>query len=348
MATVVARAPGRVNLIGDHTDYTGGLCLPMAIDRSVVVRGVRDAAFVDVRIESEIGGPAAPLPLVIDDPATIEPEWARYVAGVIAHLRPTVGFRGSVESTIPAGAGLSSSAALEIAVALALGARSGTDPERLALARLCQAAEHAARGVPTGLLDQMASIFGIAGHGLLIDCQEMSAAPVALPPADEVAWLVIHTGSRNLDRSSYSQRVKELDAVATEIGPLRDLTTGQVETLPDPVIRGRARHVVSENARVSAFAAAISAGDAAAAGRLMAASHRSLSVDFDSSTPAIDALCQHLEGRDGVLGARITGAGWGGCVVALTRPGAVVADDFADAWFVRPSSGAAVTAAGTP
>lgn len=218
MATVVARAPGRVNLIGDHTDYTGGLCLPMAIDRSVVVRGVRDAAFVDVRIESETGGPAASLPLVIDDPATIEPEWARYVAGVIAHLRPTVGFRGRVESTIPAGAGLSSSAALEIAVALALGARSGTDPERLALARLCQAAEHAARGVPTGLLDQMASIFGIAGHGLLIDCQEMSAAPVALPPADH------EPGAPGL--------VQRADAAVALVQPTTEVGRGDVAVAP--------------------------------------------------------------------------------------------------------------------
>lgn len=342
MTTVVARAPGRVNLIGDHTDYTGGLCLPMAIDRSVVVRGVRDAAFADVRIESTTAAPVAPLPLVIENPAAIEPEWARYVAGVIAQLHPSVGFRGKVTSTIPARAGLSSSAALEIAAALALGATADTDPERLLLARLCQAAEHAARGVPTGLLDQLASIFGVAGHGLLIDCRALTVAPVTLPPAGEVAWLVIHTGGRTLANTGYSQRVEVLAAVEAEIGPVRDATASQVEALSDPLLRGRARHVVSENARVGAFAAAISAGDVAAAGQLMTASHRSLSVDFDSSTATIDALCQHLDGLDGVLGARITGAGWGGCVVAMIRPGAVSPDDFPNAWFVRPSDGAKV------
>ncbi len=346
MTPVTARAPGRVNLIGDHTDYTGGLCLPIAIDRAVVIDGVRDEAAATVRLRSTTEDVEAVIALDVAEPGRVEPEWARYVAGVVAGLRPAFGMRGTVDSTIPAGSGLSSSAALEVAAALALGAPAGTDAERLTLARLCQAAEHAARGVPTGLLDQMASIGGVAGHGILIDCTTLHVTPVALPPTDDVRWLVVNTGARSLAASGYSARVAELAAAAREIGPIRDATAADVDTLGDPVLRARARHVVSENARVLAFAGAMTAGDAATGGALMNESHHSLSVDFESSTPSVDALCRELAGRDGVLGVRITGAGWGGCVVAMVRPGAVDAAEFPTAWFVEPSPGASLLPGG--
>ena len=335
---IVATAPGRVNLIGDHTDYTGGLCFPMAIDRHVEVRGEPDADCGAVTLATD-GHPAATIPLDVAEPALVEPAWARYVAGVVAQLRPATGFRGAVHSTLPEGAGLSSSAALEVAVALALGADAG-DP--VALAKLCQAAEHAARGVPTGLLDQLAVIGGVAGHGLLLDCRAVTSRPVPLPPPDEAEWLVVFTGPRSLADSGYSTRVAELAAAAELIGPIRDADETAVATLADPVLRTRARHVVTENARVRAFADALVAGDVAAAGALMNDSHRSLSRDFESSTPRVDGLCADLAATSGVLGARITGGGWGGCVVALLRPGAVAPAAFAQAWTVRPAAGARV------
>jgi len=340
---VVARAPGRVNLIGDHTDHTGGLCLPMAIDLAVVVRGRRSPGEV---VLTSAGRADAHVPLDVDGAAvaTIEPSWARYVAGVVAELRPTEGLVGDVASTVPEGAGLSSSAALEVAVALALGA-DASDP--LALARACQAAEHAARGVPTGLLDQLASIHGRAGHGILLDCRALTATPVALPPADEVRWLVVHAGSRSLAASQYTARVAELARAAEVLGPIRDATIDRLGELDD-TLRRRVRHVVTENARVLDFATAVAAGDVVAAGELMSASHRSLRDDFESSAPAVDELCRHLDDLPGVLGSRITGGGWGGCAIALVRPCAVDAGSFGSAWFVEPGDGASVSFVGEP
>jgi galactokinase len=335
---VVARAPGRVNLIGDHTDYTGGLCFPMAIDRSVVVSGERLAESASVVLESP-GLDGADVRLDVGAASDVAPAWARYIAGVIAELRPAAGFRGTVESSVPQGAGLSSSAALEVAVALALGA-DVADP--VALARLCQAAEHAATGVPTGLLDQLASIGGVEGHGLLLDCRRLTLTPVALPPADEVEWIVVHTGSRSLAASQYSTRVDELARAAAVIGPIRDVELGDLDRLDDELLQARVRHVVTENARVESFAAAVAAGDVSFAGELMTESHRSLSVDYESSTPTIDELCVRLDGTAGVLGSRITGGGWGGCVVALTRPGTLDPSDFTSAWVVQPAAGASV------
>jgi galactokinase len=335
-ANLTARAPGRVNLIGDHTDYTGGLCFPIAIDRGIEISGRRDRALAEVRLTSE-DHRAVVIPLDVADAAAVEPEWGRFVAGVVAELRPEAGFTGVVRSDLPAGSGLSSSAALEVACALALGADAG-DP--IALARMCQAAEHAARGVPTGLLDQIASICGVDGCGLRLDCRSLEVAAVVLPPADSAHWLVVWAGARSLAASGYGARVAELAAAEEAIGPLREARLGDVESIDDPTIRARARHVLSENARVDDFADALMAGDLVTAGALMSESHRSLSDDFDCATPRIDALCEQLWATEGVHGARMTGGGWGGCVVALTEPGAVDVDDFDLAWLVRPSAGA--------
>jgi galactokinase len=337
-AAIAARAPGRVNLIGDHTDYTGGLCFPIAIDRAVEISGRRDMTLDEVRLTSD-GQPDAVVSLDVGDPAAVQPEWARYVAGVVTQVHPAAGFRGVVRSDVPAGSGLSSSAALEVACALALGA----DPDDpVNLARLCQAAEHAARGVPTGLLDQLASICGVEGSGLHLDCRSLEVVPVPLPPPDVAQWLVVWAGARSLAASGYADRVAELAAAEAVVGPLRDATAGDLDTIDDPTTRARARHVLSENARVDWFAAAIGTGDLAGAGSLMSESHDSLRGDFDCSTPQIDELCRTLSATAGVHGARMTGGGWGGCVVALTEPGAVDVGDFAAAWFVLPSAGAEV------
>jgi galactokinase len=335
---VVARAPGRVNLIGDHTDYTGGLCFPIAIDRAVEITGRRDTGLDTVHLESD-GQPPAVVPLDVDDPAGLEPEWARYVAGVIAELRPTRGFTGTVRSDLPAGSGLSSSAALEVACALAFGADLA-DP--LALARLCQAAEHAARGVPTGLLDQLASICGVNGCGLRLDCRTLEVAAVPLPAPDVAQWLVVWSGARSLATSGYGDRVAELAVAERLVGPLRDATAEDLDTIDDPIVRARARHVLSENQRVDDFGTAIACGDLPGAGSLMSESHDSLRGDFDCSTPQIDDLCRTLSATTGVYGARMTGGGWGGCVVALTDPGAVRVEQYEAAWYVRPSDGATV------
>jgi galactokinase len=335
--TVVAFAPGRVNIIGDHTDHTGGWCLPIAIDRGVTVSGHCEPSGERVRLTSDLAPEPADLAIGdARDPSRVEPGWARYVAAVIAQVRPSVGFTGHVSSNLPVGVGLSSSAALEVAVALAIGADTD-DP--VALARSCQAAEHAARGVPTGILDQISSICGHEGSALLLDCHTVEVTPVPLPPGDEVEWVVVvPDANRDLGASGYADRVADLRRAEHEIGPLRLATLADVERIGDPVARARARHVVSENQRVHDFVAAVSAADVTAAGELMDASHASLSHDYESSTTEIDSVCADLRTIDGVLGARITGGGWGGSVIALTRPGAL--SGRRGTWVVTPSRGA--------
>jgi galactokinase len=330
---VVAVGPGRVNLIGDHTDTTGGLVLPVAIDLATTVTGRRGGDRVVLR-SAEEPEPAI-VPLDIDDPAAVTPGWARYVAGVVAELRPTVGFEGVVDTTLPVGAGLSSSAALEVAVALAL----GFDGPPLDLARLAQRAEQRASGVPCGIMDQLASAAGVAGHALLIDCHALAVAPVALPDGVEVR--VVHSGqARQLAGSAYAERRAAVEAAESIVGPLRlVLDVAALDAIDDEVLRRRAHHVVTENARVRTVAVALPEGDLDAVGAAMAASHASLRDDFEVSTPALDDLVARLVATPGVHGARLTGAGFGGCVVALCRPGALT-----EGWAVRASPGAHLSA----
>ncbi|HUR77881.1 MAG TPA: galactokinase [Acidimicrobiales bacterium] len=330
MSELRARAPGRVNLIGDHTDYTGGLVLPMAIDLSTVVTGTRGGDQVVLSSDHE----DAPVVIALDisDPAQVEPAWGRYAAGVIAQMRPSVGLRGHVSSDVPVGAGLSSSAALEVALALALGFE-GTP---LDLATLCQRAEQRATGVPCGIMDQLASAAGVAGHALRIDCTTLQVTPVPLPADVEV--VVVHSGqARRLAGSEYATRRSQCEAAEAVIGPLRQATPSDAEGLRDPVLRKRARHVVTENARVDLFVAALSAGRADDAGQLMLASHASLRADFEVSTDVLDSLVDDLRKTPGVFGARLTGAGFGGCVVALAEPGAI-----RRGWVVKASPAASV------
>src|SRR5438445_9584497 len=200
-----ASAPGRVNLIGDHTDYTGGLVLPMAVDRRTLIEGERGGNEVVLSSREEPG--LAVLPIDLEDPTAVEPTWARYPAGVLRVLRPTAGFTGEVKTTIPIGAGLSSSAAFEVAIALALGFEG--DARELALA--CQQAEHVATGVPCGVMDQLASAAGVDGHALLIDCSTLTVDPVALPEHIEV--VVVHSGQRRtLSATPYAERREQCRA----------------------------------------------------------------------------------------------------------------------------------------
>jgi galactokinase len=255
------------------------------------------------------------------------------VAGVVAELRPPQGFTGEVTTTLPLGAGLSSSASLEVAVALAV----GDERDPLLLARLCQRAEHRGAGVPCGIMDQLIVAAALEGHALMIDCHSLEWRAVAI--SDDVAIYAVHCGEqRRLMTSAYAQRRADCAAAESIIGPLREAGVDQVEQIADERVRRRARHVVSENGRVGSFASAIERGDYERAGALMVESHRSLREDFEVSTRALDQLVDRVCATSGVFGARVTGAGFGGCVVVL-------ADDAAEigGWRLRPSGAAWVS-----
>jgi galactokinase len=309
------RAPGRVNLMGDHTDYNEGFVLPLALDLACSVTAA--ASGERIRLASPGHDPADVAADGSVEPAATEPAWARYVAALARTLategREPVGLDGEVTSTVPEGSGLSSSAALEVACALALCATGGLELERRKLALLCQQAEHLATGVRSGVMDQLASLCGRRGHALLLDCRDLGIDYVPVPESVQV--VVVHSGEpRQLARTAYADRRRECEEAAAELGlaSLRDARPDQVAENP------RARHVVSENERVLATAAALRADDLGALGPLFAASHASLRDDFEVSTPALDALVDALL-EAGALGARLTGAGFGGCVVALAR-----------------------------
>ena len=312
---LVVRAPGRVNLIGDHTDYQDGYCLPMAIDREVIVRAeTRTDGIVVARSDALNGVVEVPAD-GNTDPRGVEPKWGRSVAAVLRLLaqmdRAPIGFDAQVSSTVPVGSGLSSSAAFAVALVITAceAGRFHIQPEQIA--RIAQTSEQMATGVPCGFMDQMASVFGRAGHALLLDCRTLDIVAVPLPRT--VAVIVVHTGiARRLEDSAYAARRAACEAAAARIGvaTLRDATLDQVAD--DPF----ARHVVSENRRVLAFVEAIRAGDLDHCGRLMNESHASLRDDFQVSTPQLDVLVDALEDA-GAYGARLTGAGFGGCVVAL-------------------------------
>jgi galactokinase len=288
-------APGRVNLIGEHTDYSGGLVLPIAIEL-----GIRLSFEPSDRLE-------------LDSPL------AAAVAEELRALgRPAVGLRGSVDADLPQGAGLGSSGAFEVAVALALCEVSSFELEPLQIARACQRAEQRATGVPSGILDQAASLLGRAGHALLLDCSTLDHRWVPLP--GEVAIVVLDSGERRaLEHSGYGDRRRELEA-----GEPR-----------------RVRHVETENERVRETVAALEHGDVMALGPLFAASHASLRDDYEVSTPAVDALVAAALSA-GAFAARLTGAGFGGCVVALCGHDSaeVVRQVGVQGWVVRPSAGA--------
>lgn len=305
------RAPGRVNLIGDHTDYQDGWCLPMAIDRDVVVAWRRTGDEVVARSADLDGTARSSLAGAVTD-AT--PSWGVQVAATVVALHERgitpVGTELSLASTVPLGSGLSSSAAFGVAVALALSTAAESPLDGTELALVAQRAEHIV-GVPCGLLDQMASVHGKAGHALLLDCRDLTVDPLPLP--SHLSVLVVHCGlPRALADSAYAERRTACEAAAArlDIATLRDASAAMVHD------DRFARHVVSENERVLAFAAALRDRDDDALGDLMVRSHESLSTDFAVSTPELDRLVELLLDH-GAIGARMTGGGFGGCVVAL-------------------------------
>ena len=308
----VARAPGRVNLIGDHTDYTGGLVLPMAIDRhtTIVFERSDDVLATSGNFDGEV---RFGLPVV--DAAAVQPAWGRYIAGVAAamserHMTPR-GFTGTITTNVPIGGGLSSSAALEVAAALAF----GIDADATTIAAVCRRAEHLATNVPCGIMDQLTSVAGVKDHALLIDCHSLDVTPIRIP--ESLAVWVVEISTRTLDGSEYPARVAQCAVAEREIGPLRLADVQSANRIVDPVVRARARHVVTENERVRQFAAALAAGDFRAAGQLMIASHASLRDDFATSTTQMDAAVEHYSQVPGVYGVRMTGGGFGGCIVVL-------------------------------
>ncbi len=338
-------APGRVNLIGDHTDYNDGWCLPLAINRWTLVGGsiapsntdYNDGFCLPLAIDRErvvTGRPKSDGRVTVrsrqlagevevaadghDDPSRVEPPWGRFVAGVVRALaelgREPTGFDGTVTSTVPAGSGLSSSSALSVALTLAIAEAGDFDWDDLReVARAALHAEVLATGVPGGLMDQMCSLFGVADHAVLLDCRSLSITPVALPRSHAV--LVVHSGiARTLAGSAYAKRRAACEAAAARIGvaALRDATIDDVAD--DPI----ARHVVTENQRVLDFVTALEADDINALGPLLLASHASLRDDYAVSTPELDLLVSLLV-EHGAIGARLTGAGFGGCVVALVQ-----------------------------
>jgi galactokinase len=320
-------APGRVNLIGEHTDYTGGLVFPMAIDRWTTID--YDVTGSGIVLDSADADGTVSIALGKSFDAAMTPSWGKYVGAVASLLDSPRGVSGHVSTTIPVGAGLSSSAALEIAVALAL----GSDLPSSELAQLTRRAEHIATGVPTGIMDQLCIASARDGHGTMIDCRTLEVQHVPIPT--DVKIVVRFIAHRTLVGSAYADRVAQCAAAESIIGPLRDASLADVAAITDATIASRARHVISENARVLTFASALASGDYSTAGEIMSDCHRSLAEDFATSNDQMNAAVQDMRAIPGVFGARMTGGGFGGCIVALCEPDAVV-----DGWHVKPVSAA--------
>ena len=322
--THAAAAPGRVNLIGEHTDYNGGFVLPMAIERWTVAVGA-SAAGSTVRIASlEQTGVAEFQADAALKPGS--PKWANYVKGVVAGFvarGTSVGFDAAFASDVPLGGGLSSSASLEVAAATLLEGLLGIVLPKPEKAKLCQTAEQQFANMPCGIMDQFASSYCQAGHALLLDCESNEAThpPFADPG---VAALIANTGVHHeLATSEYKLRREACEAAAKALGVtwLRHANPQQVAAAGLPtMLEKRAWHIVTENARTQAAAQALAAGDFVSMGRLMHESHASLRDDFEVSCAELDVLerlAAEIGPTGGVFGARITGGGFGGCTVNL-------------------------------
>jgi galactokinase len=323
---VVAFGPGRANLIGEHTDYNDGLSLPFAIAQGV--RVIAEAADGEELLATAVDhGEDERFPLS-GGSRERSGDWRDFVRGAIGELRAAgVELRGAeiaIEGSIPEGAGLSSSGALEVALCLALCAMAGAGEPRdpTALARLCSRIENDWVGARSGLLDQLASLSGVEGHALRIDFRTLEARPV---PLRLDGWRVVTVDSgerRSLAASGYNERREESERARWTLGldSLRDALPADAERLPEPLDR-RVRHVLDENARVDAAVAALEADDLAALGALLDASHQSLRDLYDASTAAVERTVERLRAA-GAAGARMMGGGFGGQVIALLPPGA--------------------------
>lgn len=327
---VVARAPGRINLIGDHTDYHEGLVLPVTLPLAtrvlVAARSDRLARVFSLRMQA-----GCSWDLDAPDGAEALAPWARYVYGVAALLRSRGarlgGFELLIDGDLPGGVGLASSAALTVACGLALANLAGEPLEAGELAQLCRQAEVQFAGVPCGIMDPLASLRGCVGHALLIDCRSCAVHPVPCQLPEHVFFAVDSGQRRELTHTAYTQRQEEcrrawayFHALNPAVRALRDVSVETARahaTQMEPVAAARALHVVTENRRVLAMAEALRRADAAGIGRLLAESHRSLRDDYEVSTPHIDRLVDEIGALPGVLGVRVSGGGFGGMLVGL-------------------------------
>ncbi|HEY6275371.1 MAG TPA: galactokinase [Streptosporangiaceae bacterium] len=337
---VVWYAPGRVNLIGEHTDYNDGFALPFAIGAGVCVAAATRGDGVLALSSRQEGGDVLTVPVAALKPG-LPGGWAAYPAGMAWALlsagHQIGGASLAIDADLAAGAGLSSSAALECAAGLALTGLYRLDVPRPDLAALGRRAENDFAGAPTGLMDQLAVLLGQAGHALLLDCRTGTPEAVPLDPAAAgLVLLIINTGVKHeLTDGGYAARRMACEDAARALGArsLRDITgTGPLDRLADPVLRRRARHVVTENRRVLDTARLLRAGQLSRAGPLLTASHASLRDDFEVSWPEADAAVAAALAA-GALGARMTGGGFGGSVIALAPAGA--ADEVAAAVTAR-------------
>jgi galactokinase len=339
---VVALGPGRVNLIGEHTDYNDGLALPFAISQAVTVRA---EALPDRRVEADAEDFGESDAFDLDHPEPVS-GWRAFVRGAVAELAglgiPLRGARLHISGDVPRGGGLSSSAALEVALTLALiGLAGAAEPDRIEVAKACSRIENDWVGAQTGLLDQLASLFGEQDRALRIDFRALSVDPVALELGD---WklVTLDSGEQHAHAASgYNQRREECAEACDRLGvsSLRDATLDAAQQLPSP-LRERARHVLTENARVEETVAALAAGELDEVGRLLDASHRSLRDDYEISTPSVEAAVKRLKDV-GAAGARIVGGGFGGNVLGLLGPGVEAPKGAID---VRPGPGARLLA----
>ena len=332
----VVRAPGRVNLIGEHTDYNDGFVFPMAIEPEVrmVCRGRDDSR---VRIAST-AFPGQVVEFALDTKITPgEPTWANYSRGVAAEMLaggiPLTGMDALVSNTLPVGGGLSSSAALEVATAWCFLVLGGLEMNIARLALLCQKAEHEYAGAPVGIMDQTIVIGAKAGHAMLLDCRDLSRQFIPLDEKDLRVVIVNSMVKHELSSGAYGERRRQCEEGVAffrkknpEVKALRDVSLKQVEEaksqLGDVVFR-RCRHVVGENARTTEAAKMLGRKDYEVAGQLMVESHASLRDDYEVSIPELDYLAAESMKIKGVYGARMTGGGFGGCIVALAQPRAV-------------------------
>jgi galactokinase len=354
----LAASPGRVNLIGEHTDYNDGFVLPMAIDRYVVLAADRPTdsgsapAEPLIRLRSEVLDASATIPA--DGSGAVDaPRWTSYVRGVVAGMRSAGIVAGPldvlIDTSLPPGGGLSSSAALEVATAILIEAIAGRTLDGLEKARLCQKAEQEAAGVPCGIMDQFSTLLGRPGCALLLDCRSLRAEWV---PLDDPSVSVLIVNSRvkhALADGAYAERRAQCEAAAHALGvpALRDATLDRLEHARaglDPVLYRRARHVITENDRAVRAAAAIRASDWPEVGRLMDASHASLRDDYEVSCPELDWLVAHASALEGVIGTRMTGGGFGGCTVGLVRGEAVddvtrrIRAGYRERWGIDPAA----------
>jgi galactokinase len=325
----VARAPGRVNLIGEHTDYNEGFVLPVAIDREILI-AARRRDDREVRLYAQAFDEEVTFALDAIAPPS-EATWSAYIAGVALYLQregyPVPGLEAVISGNVPIAAGLSSSAALEVAAATAFEAAGEFAMDPVAKALLCQRVENEFVGVRCGIMDQFIATLGRKGHALLIDCRSLEHCPVPIP--SDATILIADSGvRRGLVESAYNERRAQCEEAARRLGvsALRDVTPEELRAHLDelpPLVARRARHVVEENRRVLDAVVALERGDLETFGQLMDASHASLRDLYEVSSPELDALVEIARAVPGCYGSRLTGAGFGGCTVSLVAQEAV-------------------------